>query len=228
MTTKKSTQAVGAFGCSRRQLLKTVGPIVLAGGLSTGPSVASAAPGSTTAQQAVTQESQYQGVAQTTVQVGDGINTTDHSYTQEVVVVFGPPRGGADGLAETNPFNLFVSPADPNTTGQPGVWELHSAMVFDNVLFQFWELNRDEAWTITGQLTEPHNQEAIAVNLINLETPLIPGRPQLGVNTLSKAMGVGTELRGAVTQESTTIEIAGRTIDEFSQFQSQLEAARVA
>lgn len=218
----------GELSISRRSLLETIGIAVLAGGALTGNAAAADRLIPTNLQAAVTQQSEYRGIAQTVVLAGDGLTTTEHTYERDVVVVFGPPRGAPGGLTETNPFNLFIGPGDPNETGQPGHWEIHSALLSGNVLFQFWEYEQFEDGTFNGVLINPHNQEAIAANLINVETPLIPGRPQLGVNTLPKAMGEGTQLSGSVSEDTVSIQLLGATIDQFTQFDSRIEATRVA
>ncbi|WP_143423141.1 hypothetical protein [Halegenticoccus soli] len=204
-------------GVSRRGCLKIAGAAAASvAGLRVGTSPSVAQSG----------EAVYRGVANTVIFAGDGISVTEHAYQRNVVVVFGPPKRG--GLTETNPFGLFIGPADPNETGQPGHLEVHSAVVVGGSVFQFWEIQPRENGAFAGTLTDPHNQEAIAANLINVETPLIPGRPQLGVNTLPKAMGEGTQLVGAATESETAIRLQGATIDQFTQFDSQMVATRVA
>lgn len=223
-------ELVNGLPISRRSVLKTAGIAALAGGTLTKAvwGADETTPISRPALAQVTQASEYRGVAQTVVLAGDGLTTTEHRYEQDVVVVFGPPAGAQGGLSETNPFNLFVGPGDRNTTAQPGRWEIHSANLVGNVLFQYWQYEVAEDWTFTGTLTEPHNQEAIAANLLNVETPLIPGRPQLGVNTLPKAMGAGTQVSGAVSDDTVSIVLVGATIDGFTRFESRLEASRTA
>ena len=171
-------------------------------------------------------EAIYSGIAETVVLAGDGITTTQNTYQRNVVVVYGPPKQG--GLTETNPFNLFIGPANPNETGLPGHFEVHSAVLVGTNVFQFWEIQWQENQAFTGTLTDAHNQEALSTNLINVELPLIPGRPQLGVNTVAKAMGEGTQIAGTVTDTETAIHLHGTTIDQFTQFDSQIQATRVA
>lgn len=213
-----STVDVGSpgAGVSRRTFLRVAGTgAVGLGGLWAEP-VRAATRG----------EAVFAGTANTVVLAGDGITVTEHVYQRGVVVVYGPPKQG--GLAETNPFSLFIGPADPNETGRPGHLEVHSAGLVGSNLFQFWEIGWQEDGTFAGTLTDPHNEEAIAANLINVETPLIPGRPNLGVNTLPKAMGAGTQLVGAVSERETAIRLRGATIDQFTRFGSDMAATRVA
>lgn len=193
---------------SRRSLLEAMGVAVLAGGALTGPTAATT--GSTPTPvlaQLVSQQSEYRGPARTVVLAGDGITTTEQTYERDVVVVVGPPRGAP---------------------GQPGHWEIRSALLSGNVLFQFWEYDLHEDGTFDGVLTDPHNQEAIAANLIDVELPLIPGRPNLGTNTLPKAMGEGTRLSGRGSEDAVSIHLVGATIDQFTRFESRTEATRVA
>lgn len=213
---------------SRRSLLEAIGLAVLAGGTLTGTAAAANGVQLQVQPQPVTQQSEYRGIARTVVLAGDGLTTTEHTYEHDVVVVVGPPRGAPGGLMEDGPFNLFIGPGDPNETGQPGRWEIHSALLSGSVLFQFWEYELFEDGTFTGVLTDPHNQEAIAANLIDVETPLIPGRPNLGMNTLPKAMGKGTRLSGRGSDDAVSIHLVGTTIDQFTRFESRIEATRVA
>lgn len=202
---------------SRRSLLQLAGAAV--GGLA----VLNLGTTSGTAQSG---ESMYSGTARTDVLVGDGLSTTPHSYQQNVIVVFGPPKQG--GLTENNPFNLFVGPANRNETGQPGVFEIHTAVLVGSNVFQYWELQQQDNGTFVGRLTDPHNAEALVTNLINLQTSLIPGRPNLGELTMPKGMAAGTQIVGAVTDSAAEIQLQGLTIDQFTQFSSQIVASRVA
>lgn len=184
--------------------------------LSGGSKPAAAQQGSTT----------YGGTATTDVLVGDGLTTTPRRYQKQVIVVFAPPKQG--GLAETTPFDLFVGPANRNETGQPGHFEIHSAVLVGSNLFQFWELQAQDDSTFVGTLTDPHNAEALSVNLLNVETSLVPGRPTLGTLPLPKAMGAGTQLVGTVTDQSVELQLQGATIDEYTRFSSQLAANRLS
>lgn len=205
---------------SRRAVIRIIG-----GGM-IGPSLLFCRSGRAVAQSS---EATYRGSVTTTILAGDGLGETEHSYQLDVIVVFGPPKSPPGGLAETNPFSLFIGPGDPNESGHAGHWEVHSAGVSGgSVVFQYWDLEQTDETSFTGVLTDPHTQESIAANLINVETPLIPGRPQLGVNTLPKAMGEGTQLTGSATQEQTVISLEGLTVDQFTHYSAQIEATRVA
>lgn len=168
----------------------------------------------------------YGGTANTIVLAGDGISVTQQNYQRNVIAVFGPPKQG--GLAETNPFNLFIGPADRNETGLPGHYEVHSAALVGSNLFQYWELELRGGGSFAGTLTDPHNAEGLVWNLINVDRPLVPGRPNLGVLTTMLGMGAGTQVAGAVTDTSAEIRLRGATIDGFTQFDSQISATRIA
>ncbi|MFB6165392.1 MAG: hypothetical protein ABEJ31_09570 [Haloarculaceae archaeon] len=161
----------------------------------------------------------------TVVLAGDGATTTQQQYQGDAVAVLSAPKSGG-GLAETNPFGLFVGPGNPNTSGQPGVWEIHSAAVAEGALFQYWDLQVLDDRQFEGRLTDPHNPEALTWNLINVELPLIPGRPNLGTLPTPKGMGAGTSVAGTATQDALSLQLQGATIDGFTQFNAAVEAAR--
>lgn len=215
MSSKNSNET--RRGISRRKYLQTIGA---AAGAIAGLNA------STTPGVAQSSESIYSGTANTVILAGDGASVTQHNYQRNVIVVFGQPKQGR--TQETNPFNLFVGPADRNETGQPGHFEVHSAALVDGNLFQFWELRMQDSSTFVGTLVNPSNAEALVWNLINVELPLIPGRPNLGVLTQPKGMGEGTQLAGAVNDTSAELRLLGATIDQFTQFGSQMSATRVA
>ncbi|WP_135852978.1 hypothetical protein [Halorussus salinus] len=204
-------------GLTRRNYVKAVGTAVGAvSGLTLGATPSAA-------QQT---ELVYGGTANTVILAGDGISVTQNTYQRNVILVFGPPKQG--GLAETNPFSLFVGPADRNETGQPGHYEVHSAALVGSNLFQYWDLQLQGNGGFAGTLTDPHNAEGLVWNIINVERALIPGRPNLGVLTTMLGMGVGTQISGAVTDASAEVRLQGATIDQFTQFSSQISAARIA
>ena len=215
MNNKESSETKNGF--SRRRYLKTLGAAagaIVGLNVSTNPGVAQSG------------ESIYSGTASTIVLAGDGASVTQHNYQRNVTIVFGQPKQG--GLQEMNPFNLIIGPADRNETGQSGHFEVHSAALVDGNLFQFWELQMQDSNTFVGTLTNPSNAEALVWNLINVELPLIPGRPNFGVLTQPKGMGAGTQLAGAVSDTSAEIRLLGATIDQFTQFGSQISTTRVA
>lgn len=205
---------------SRRTLLATIGV-----GIMSTPLLAETA----TAIPIQGGEATYRGPAHTIIRAGDGVTETDHSYRLDVLVGFIPPKSPPGGVAETNPFGFHTGPGNPNEAGQSGHWEIHSAAISnDNIVFQYWGVNQVEENLFSAVLTDAHTQEALSANLINVDTALIPGRPQLGVLTLPKTMGVGTQLEGSVTEEQTSLRLSGATVDGFTSFESHIEAARVA
>ncbi|MDS0294478.1 hypothetical protein [Halogeometricum luteum] len=215
-TMNEDSSAESGVSRTRRTYLKALGAVAGAAvGLRTGT-------GSTAAQSA---EAIYQGVAETAIVVGDGISVAEQNYRRDVILAFGPPKQG--GLSETNPFHLFVGPANRNETGLPGHYEIHSAALVGTDLFQYWELRSGDG-AFEGTLTDPHDAEALVWNVVNVERALVPGRSSLGVVTTTLGMGAGTRLVGAVTEDTADVRLQGETIDRFTRFSSVISAARLA
>lgn len=196
----------------------------------------------------------YSGTTTTEIRYLDAFGTPlgSQTYQNNVLLRVGSPAV-AGGLQEPNPFNLYVIPDPPSIAGAEGVWEIHSALGFSEqpgevvvspitgeevpssaggihvtsggqTLFQFWSLELSTASEFSGVLTDPHNQEALTINLINAQNQIAPGI------TLPwpYPMAAGTELAGSSDGTNLTLVLGGTSIDTSRQFTAEVQATRFA
>lgn len=196
----------------------------------------------------------YSGTTTTEILYLDAFGNAlgSQAYQNNVLVRVGSPAVAGD-LQEPNPFNLYVIPDPPSITGNEGVWEIHSALGFSEqpgevvvspitgqevpnsaggihvtgagqTLFQFWSLELPTASEFSGVLTDPHNQEALVINLINAQNQIAPGI------TLPwpYPMAAGTELAGTSDGTNLSLFLSGASIDTSRQFAAEVQATRFA
>jgi hypothetical protein len=231
---------------NRRTMVKALGAALVGGGLLRVPDVASA--------QDALSLGYYSGTATTLVRffdAGGGV-VGEQAYQNAVLARVGTPA--VVGVErESNPFNFYVIPDPPESTGDEGVWEIHSALGFSEqpgqpvispitgeevpssaggthvtsggrFLVQYWTLQRTSETEFVGALTNPHTAEAIALNLINAPAQIAPGISL----PWPYPMATGTELVGASDGQTLQVTVGGRSIDQAIAFLAEVQATRIA
>ncbi|GIE91996.1 hypothetical protein [Actinoplanes regularis] len=97
---------------------------------------------------------------------------------------------------EPNRFHLAFATNDLAAVGAVG---LDSAVRLNAgsgpVTLTYWRLTTNGT-RFTGELTDPHLNEAAAINLFNNQQPLIPCRPEMGQLPMPLALAAGSRISG--------------------------------
>jgi hypothetical protein len=240
-----------AHSTTRRRLLRAAGGVVASGAL-LGTARSAAAQGALT-------PGIYTGTATTLVQYlnAAGQSLGIREYQNNVLVGIEPPKVGVQGLAEGNPFSLYVVPDPPTITGNEGVYEIHSALDYRE------EAGQDVLGIdVTGGGRRPVPSSAggvhrttgggLLVEYWRLELPAagsfqgILVDPHTAealalnlINALSEIapgitmvwpypMAAGTVLAGQSDGRNLVVEILGNTVEGTRPFYSQVTATLVA
>lgn len=165
----------------------------------------------------------YRGSATTTLgridpATGRVINGTVRSSRTGTIGEVANPRV-AGGIRETNPFSLSISSSPSEVAGlREGAFTMNSALPFNfrgGFLVQYWNL-RYNGTQLSGQLTNPGNQFALAPNLINTRGTIAPD--QITMNR-------GTTITGRITTNQIQVRIQGTGVTLLSgQYASVVDA----
>jgi hypothetical protein len=180
--------------------------VLVAGGL-LGAGGASAAIGQVT----------YTGTATVTVDFYDycGANaslafvrTQQYSYPTTLVVA-DPPNG------DSNPISISLASDQQGGDGQFGVT---SVLPTAGLTLGYWSLAyNSDTGAISGTLTNTHEAEAAATNLLFSTTPLIPCR-DLGSIPNAFSMAEGSTLSGTISTGGAALTVTGRSSDALRAF----------
>lgn len=149
------------------------------------------------------------------------------TYQKNVVAVVGPPRQ-AGGVRESSPINLFIGPNPPSATGEEGQLELHSAVGFTDpqdgreFLAQYWTLSLSGT-ALSGTLTDTHEAEALALNLLNTAREVSPGV----VIVWPDVIATGATLNGTVSAERLSLRLEGNVSTGDRPFVADITATRL-
>lgn len=183
--------------------VRVLAAFLLAVGLLTaGAAPATAAPSSAT----------YSGATTTTIQLVDvyGRVTGTPTYRTTVEAVLSDAPSG-----DANPYRLWMQSTP--LVNAPGEWSFaSSAPVGDGVHLQYWSFTVDSTTgAVEGELTNPRTAEAIALNLITVNSEIAPG-----ISTpFPYSMGVGTTITGTLDAQRFRFVIKGNTVDRARPFQ---------
>jgi hypothetical protein len=174
--------------------------------------------------------SEYSGTAEISVDVydycgGDGSRrlADTRTYSMAGTLSLSRPRTGG-GESEDNPFSLVLGVGQPSEAGAVSFWSAAVSTVSSqdlagnprdpNLLLTYWDLD----WTdgrLSGRLTDPHTEEAVALNLLNWPTAAVACRPEFGElpGAYPHALGTGTTLDGQLGSGSASLTAEGGTSD---------------
>ncbi|MDL2081754.1 hypothetical protein QNN03_35550 [Streptomyces sp. GXMU-J15] len=184
----------------------------------------------------------YSGTASVTVGVYDYC-TTDGSrrfaqsetYSLDATLDLGEPRGGG-GETEANPFSLLLAVGQPSEAGALSFWssavgtgsaqDLAGNPRDPDLLLTYWELEWSDG-QLSGVLTDPHTEEAVALNLLNWPSPLVACRPEFGdmPGGFPHAVAEGTTLDGTVDADSASLTAQGSTGDGQLEFRFEFSGS---
>lgn len=166
----------------------------------------------------------YAGVANTTIQYFDGFGQLLGTRTfQTNVALYIEAPASSGGITESNPFNFQLLPG--NAAGE-GEIEIRSAVGFTDprdgreILFQYWRITTNGN-QISGQLTDTHIAESVALNFVNAETS-IAGVPIVW----NYPMAVNTRFTGTVNGNTLTLRVEGNSTDMSRPFVSEITLQR--
>jgi hypothetical protein len=185
---------------------------------------------------------QYSGTAQVTVDVYDYCSADGSrrfadtkTYSMNATMDLGRPRAGG-GETETNPFSLLLAVGQPSEAGAVSFWssavstgssqDLAGNPRDPNLLLTYWELAWDDG-ELSGRLSDPHTEQAVALNLLNWPSLLVPCRSDLGElpGGYPHAVAEGTTLDGDVDADSATLTAQGNTGDGQLEFRFDFSGA---
>ncbi|MFF2021319.1 hypothetical protein ACFVW2_05845 [Streptomyces sp. NPDC058171] len=171
---------------------------------------------------------EYRGTAKVSVDVYDHCGAggarrlaDSRTYSLPGTLSLSRPRTGG-GFTEDNPFSLVLAVGQPSETGAMSMWsaavsttsgqDLTGNPRDPNLLLTYWDLDWS-AGRLNGRLTDPHTQEAVALNLVNWPTPLAACRPELGQlpGGHPHALGAGTTLSGRLDTGGLSLTARGST-----------------
>jgi hypothetical protein len=185
---------------------------------------------------------QYSGTAQVTVDVYDYCSTDGSrrfadtkTYSMNTTLDLGRPRTGG-GETEANPFSLLLAVGQPSEAGAVSFWssavttgssqDLAGNPRDPNLLLTYWELEWDDG-ELSGRLTDPHTEQAVALNLLNWPGLVVPCRSDLGElpGGYPHAVAEDTTLDGDVDDGSATLTAQGSTGDGQLEFRFDFSGA---
>ncbi|MFJ5261750.1 hypothetical protein ACIQAC_14955 [Streptomyces sp. NPDC088387] len=174
--------------------------------------------------------SEFSGTAEVTVDVYDYCNTDgsrrfveSETYSMDATLSLSSPRSGG-GATEDNPFSMLLAVGQPAESGALSFWsaavstgssqDLAGNPRDPDLLLTYWQMEWDDG-ELTAQLTDPHTEEAVALNLLNWPSPLVPCRDDLGElpGGYPHALGEGTTLGGDLDTDGASLTAEGATGD---------------
>ncbi|MGW7300869.1 hypothetical protein [Streptomyces sp. NPDC054829] len=184
----------------------------------------------------------YSGTASVTVDVYDYCTldgsrqlSQSKTYSLNTTLDLGEPRGGG-GETEANPFSLLFAAGQPSEAGALSFWssavstgssqDLAGNPRDPNLLLTYWELEWSDG-QLSGRLTDPHTEEAVALNLLNWPSPLMACRPEFGdmPGGFPHALAEGTTLDGTVDAGGADLTARGSTGDGQLEFRLEFSGS---
>ncbi|SNX66340.1 hypothetical protein SAMN06272735_8191 [Streptomyces sp. TLI_55] len=184
----------------------------------------------------------YSGTAQVTVDVYDYCSADGSrrfadtkTYSMNATLDLARPRTGGDET-ESNPFSLLLAVGQPSEAGAVsfGSSAVSTGSSQDlagnprdpNLLLTYWELEWDDG-ELSGRLTDPHTEQAVALNLLNWPRLVVPCRSDLGElpGGYPHAVAEETTLGGQVDSSNATLTAQGSTSDGQLEFRFDFSGA---
>ncbi|MEU9338932.1 hypothetical protein AB0D49_38295 [Streptomyces sp. NPDC048290] len=173
---------------------------------------------------------EYSGTAEVSVDVYDYCTTDgsrqladSQSYAMDATLSLGSPRSGGDAT-EDNPFSLVLAVGQPSDAGAVSLWSSSVSTVSGqdlagnprdpDLLLLYWQLEWDDG-ELTGQLVDDHTEQAVALNLVNWPSQIVPCRNDLGQlpGGYPHAVAEGTTLGGDLDTDGASLTAQGSTGD---------------
>lgn len=164
----------------------------------------------------------YSGQATMNVELVDvyGQSLGWHQYTTNIDIFFGTPQTAGMTMQETNPFHLLIQSTPLNN--DPGEFSIYSSLVYDGVLFQYWDIQIVGSDSFVGTLSDNHISESIAINMFTIPREIAPNLTM----PYPEAMMNGTTLSGSFdTAGNLTMLIEGNATHLQNPFTINLTAS---
>ncbi|MET9410295.1 hypothetical protein ABZX90_31740 [Streptomyces sp. NPDC002935] len=172
----------------------------------------------------------FSGSAKISVDIYDYC-TTDGSrrqagsqtYSMNSTLDLSRPRTGGDET-ESNPFSMLFAAGDPSQAGAVSFWssavsttssqDLAGNPRDPHLLLTYWDIDWSDG-ELDARLTDPHTQQAVALNLLNWSSPVVACRSDLGQlpGGYPHALASGTTFAGRLDGSSASLTAEGSSID---------------
>ncbi len=170
----------------------------------------------------------YAGNATTTIDYyefdpwsGQDVFIEQKTYNFNVDVFVKPPLQ-VGSIAESNPFNLQITPHRVKND-EEGHIDISSGLIITDiltgdVLLQYWNINLNNS-QFTGNLFDNHKAEAAATNMIWAWDDVA------GITmTMPFYMANGANMTGTINGNSISLNIQGQSTDTYRRFTAQINA----
>ncbi|MET7986117.1 MULTISPECIES: hypothetical protein [unclassified Streptomyces] len=172
----------------------------------------------------------YTGTASISVDVYDHCSTDgsrhlagSQTYSMNSTLDLGRPQTGGD-QTESNPFSMLFAAGYPSQAGAVSFRSSSVSTVSSqdlagnyrdpNLLLTYWDIG----WSggeLNARLTDPHDREAVVLNLLNWPGLLVACRSDMGQlpGGFPHALAAGTTFRGRLDGSGASLTAEGSTTD---------------
>lgn len=183
---------------------------------------------------------EYSGTADISVDVydycaADGSRRLagSRTYSMNSTLNLSGPRTGGDET-EANPFSMLFAAGDPSRAGAVSFWssavsttssqDLAGNPRDPRLLLTYWDIDWSDG-ELDARLTDPHTQQAIALNLLNWPSPVVPCRSDLGElpGGYPHALASGTTFTGRLDRSAASLTAEGGSTDGLIAFRFQFD-----
>lgn len=138
------------------------------------------------------------------------------TYELPATLDLGKPRESG-GQSDGNPFTLLLAAGQASQDGAISLQS--SATASGQLLLTYWHLAWDGS-DLSGELTDTHVKEGVALNLVNWPGLLVPCRPELGKlpGGIPHDIATGSTLSGNLSRGSTSLTAKAKSEDGLVEF----------
>ncbi|WP_369243851.1 hypothetical protein [Streptomyces sp. R41] len=182
----------------------------------------------------------YSGTADVSVDIYDFCNADgsrrladSQTYSLASTLNLSRPRTGGDET-EDNPFSLLFAAGDPSQAGAVSFWssavsttsgqDLAGNPRDPHLLLTYWDVGWSDG-ELDARLTDPHVQEAVALNLLNWPSPVVACRSDLGElpGGYPHALASGTTFAGQLDGSTASLTAEGTSTDSLIEFRFEFQ-----
>ncbi|WP_406375949.1 hypothetical protein OG788_40725 [Streptomyces sp. NBC_00647] len=172
----------------------------------------------------------YSGTASISVDIYDYCTTDgsrrradSQSYSMNSTLDLSRPKTGGDET-ESNPFSMLFAAGDPSQAGAVSFWssavsttssqDLAGNPRDPHLLLTYWDIEWSDG-DMNARLTDPHTQQAVALNLLNWPSPVVACRSDLGrlPGGYPHALASGTTFAGRLDGSTASLSAEGSSTD---------------
>ncbi|MGW6015912.1 hypothetical protein [Streptomyces sp. NPDC055210] len=182
----------------------------------------------------------YSGTAELSVDVydfcaSDGSRrlADSQSYSLDATLDLGRPRSAGDE-SEDNPFSLLFAAGDPAEAGAVSFWssavgtasseDLAGNSRDPKALLTYWDVDWSDG-ELDARLTDPHTDQAVALNLFNWSSPVVACRADLGLlpGGYPHPLAVDTTFSGRLDASTASLIAEGDSTDSLIEFRFEFD-----